>query len=183
MEALFEFLFANIFLVIIIVSGLISLMNNSRKNQQKQATETKSDQDQNTKKTKQSPIGEAMEQFEEMFESFAQSEVETKEKSNEIDNESSETIDPSFSDLRNEQYERLRAQIQTDPKEDMESVEQYASTLSTARGQKRTNDGRRTSTSSFSKRLLNERLTREGLIDSVIMAEVIGPPKARKRIR
>lgn len=174
MESIIEFIFDNIFFVLIILFGLFNLLGRS-----------KPDQNQEGNKPQRRPMpgqkGETATQRREIPQQRAERKVEHKPIQTRLEEvlTQSEVDSTTIEDQRHEQFERLRRQYETSHTlEDLERAEDFTSNLEQSE--------------IFSELIprvqnkeikmnLNQRLTQKGLIESVIMAEVLGPPKARQR--
>ena len=179
MEGLIEFIFANLFLVIIIVTGLLSFFKNMLANQNKQGSPQKD-------KEEGSPLKDVMKRLEDMVETFENPEqtttrrtVSKTETNNNFDSPIEETS-ATFQDQYEEQYERLQQQYQSIRNSNvLERLEQ--------------NELRNPITDSFMQTEVNRnenaelnvnltaKLNKTGLIESIVMAEVLGPPRARRQ--
>lgn len=181
MEGLIEFIFANLFLVIIIVTGLLSFFKNMLANQNKQGSP-------NQESERGSPLREAMKRVEEMVESIDVPEQTTPKRTErkvETTTHQSIPIEETVSSFEEqierqyeEQYSRLQEQYQSisEITEEVNYYNEKASSLIEDHDPK-------------NKKIYNEpdininlksRLNRGGLIESIVMAEVLGPPRARR---
>ena len=164
MDTIINFILDNLFFVIIVLFGLINLFGRSQSEQseerQKRERRPVPTQRQNVPQQKVERRVEQQPLPVDRQETFENTTIETK----------------SIEEQRQEQYERLRRQFQTDHSEaDLQSVENFRSTVQTPEVQQ-------TTQKENVPLILEKRLTQKGLIESVIMAEVLGPPKARQKI-
>lgn len=167
MDTLIDLILDNLFFVIILLLGLFNLLGSSKEKEDKRKrTEPRKvrpipvETEPNRKTTfEQQPKMTKMEQLE-----AEQAEIEAK----------------SIEEHRQEQFERLKQQFQSSyTLEDMEEMER--TNVRSRREEKRESKDEK-----VNERVdlqLESRLSREGLVESIIMSEILGPPKARKRIK
>lgn len=160
MESFFELIAGNFFFVIIIVVAIINLFSKAKK-----ATETTQNEDtkdpRQQKPTLQERIEEKVEQARESYQQVKDTiETETKERTKSVDEQ------------RKEQYDQLRRRIQSDQHN---SVGEHRVDVKTPKKQDESQP--ETEAISFEKHL-EKNLTKQGLAESIVMAEVLGPPRA-----
>ncbi|MEJ8776560.1 hypothetical protein [Pseudogracilibacillus sp. ICA-222130] len=183
MDSFFEFIFGNLFFVIIIVAAIINFFNSAKKEEEKKRRQQQQRQQRRTNQSEQSrqkeqkerkmpTFSELQDQLKEQFDQFI--EPEEKKAPQEKERQSTvradyatETLD-SIEDQRQKKYERLRAQYQS-----QSSKEDIKEDLSTLLGSKKA----ATQDVSIA---IEKKLTREGIVEGIIMAEVLGPPRALK---
>lgn len=182
MNEIFEFIFANFFLFFIILAGLLSFLRNMLANQPKQK-DTKE-----TTKEDGSPLRDVVKRLEEMVETFENQEQtipqRTEEKLDPIAKEES-AADRTFQSIEDEskrqyeeQYNRLKEQYQSISQTSETSINETESR--TLHANEKLISSRKTNKEEINIEL-NTRLNREGLIESIIMHEVLGPPRARRK--
>ncbi|MEI3613346.1 hypothetical protein [Pseudogracilibacillus sp. SO30301A] len=159
MESFFDFIAEYFFLVIIIVAVIINFLSKGRREENKQEQTPKKTQ---RRRPTMADMRETYEQAKEMV-------FDTKK---EIEN-STQTVEKSIEQQRHEQYERLRNRYKpttlTDSKDHNEKI--YSGSESRPLNVERQE-------SEAINVNLDKKLTSKGLIESVIMAEVLGPPRA-----
>lgn len=158
MESFFEFIFANFFIVIIIVAAIINFLNRGRREENKQEQAPKQQRHRPT-------ISDMRETYEQAKETILETRQELERKV--------QPIDQSAEDQRQEQYERLRSRYQptlhTESKDQKKTMHMQSHSLHV--------EGEEVEYPEI-KVNLDKKLTSKGLIESVIMAEVLGPPRA-----
>lgn len=181
MESFFDFIFANLFLVFVIITGLLSFFNRMISGRSKNKEEHPS-----SDQPKKSTIGEAMRRMQEMIETIEQPDEPTRQKVEKKVAKASEKLQTarqkiesssySFEEMRNEQFDRLKQQYESSATHN--DWEGNPNTL-----QKRAGDIKAGEIHSITPIEVNlqSRLNKEGLIESIVMAEILGPPRARKR--
>lgn len=173
MEDFIDFVLSNIFILVIIVGGLINLLSGRKKEERKAERrrqlleERRRRQREQQKDEQKRPDIEDTPTYvsEHSFEQPIEQQVENVE------------MTGDFEQQRQAQYERLREQIQASSMFDADDEEMIKT---------RTNEYTSTDTGkqrSSQLHLLNESLNRKRLMESVIMAEVLGPPRAYKKHR
>ena len=160
MESFFEFIFANFFLVIIIVAAIINFLNRGRREENKQEPAPK-------QQRRRPTISDMRETYEQAKETIVETRQELEKKA--------QPIDQSVVDQRKEQYERLRSRYQ--PTLHTESKEQKKTMQLGMQSHSLHVEGEEVEYPEI-KVNLDKKLTSRGLIESVIMAEVLGPPRA-----
>src|SRR5699024_567540 len=187
MESLIDLFLKNPFLIFLVIAGLVSLFNRkSSRGDNEQSNE--SAQGENSGR---STVREVMKRMQEMADSLdpevQQKEVQqkkaaTEQKQMQKQNEerSSESQTYSFEQHREAQYKRLQEQYESvnqstdtnaETSIDMDST--IYSGMQTARAA-----GGRASRKKV-KVNLESRLKADGLVESVVMSEILGPPRAR----
>ena len=156
MNELIDLILSNPLFIIILIGGIASLL----KGKSEQATDSES----TTNKPKPRSI-------EDLFERAHQREQTRSTEKVSSEPRSSKTVE----ELREEQMMRLAGQAEAE--EDQQKNDEYTSRLSNRTLEQNTkmNHEKKAFNQSF-----NKSLTRKGLVNSVIMAEVLGPPRARK---
>lgn len=159
MESFFDFIAEYFFLVIIIVGVIINFLSKGRREENKQEQVPKENQ---RRRPTMTDMKETYEQAKEMI-------FDTKQ---EIE-DSTQTVEKSIEQQRQEQYDRLRNRYKpttlTDSKDHNEGIQSGF--------ESRPLNVERRETEAINVNL-DKKLTSKGLIESVIMAEVLGPPRA-----
>lgn len=168
METIIDLIYDNLFFVIILLIGLINLLGGS-----------KSDKKQNRERPQRRQVSPAERKTQPATRKIEQKSRMTRAEQLEAEKKELET--KSIEQQRQEQFERLKQQFQSsytlDEMEQINIESQNENQLS-----KSDSSPRQKELESVELKLEN-RFTREGLIESVIMAEVLGPPKARKKLQ
>jgi len=179
MDILIDIIFENPFLLFLIIAGLISAFN--RYSTTKESTESKGQEPEQRRK-QSSPLKDLTRRLEELAESAEEidplkpnrAEIEQQE----VETTSKQEPNYSFEREREAQLQRLQEQYRTVREEDetVNKAETSASIHSTETKAKKPLQP--TGTKGID---LQSRLNQEGLIESIVMAEILGPPRARKR--
>lgn len=179
MESFIDFIFSNLFILIIIFAFIMNMMNRAKKNSSKKQTERMPPQ----KTEKKNPLEDMFEEFNPLEEIFGKTkQTEHKEAKEILENEpvlheKQEGISSSFEQERQAQYERLRSQIQVSSTS-VEDVKEFVSNTTREEREQQVEKAKSATTIS-----LHKNLTQQGLMESIIMAEVLGPPRAHKPYR
>lgn len=185
MDELINLIFENPFLLFIIIAGLVSFFNRMKASSRDRngGEQPSAERDGEDSKPKQSPVREMMKRLEEMAESL-DPDVPTQEQSAEAQTiEEKPKSTPgmsSFEQQREEQYKHLQKQYQS---AQSEAASEHRKNLDSPifndaqmmKGKIEENE------ISSTKINIKSRLNKSGLIESVVMAEVLGPPRARKK--
>lgn len=183
MESFFDFITQNLFLVVLIITGLIGYFN-KQKSAQNREREERTDSIEQEQPKKQSKLDETLKRVRDMVETLETSLEEPNPKKRttyqtertKIENlqedsrEQSERQIPSFMEERQLQYENLKNQYESTLYSD------YDFNSPSLLEEKKQSAGNEIDIQVN----LDKKLTAKGLIESVIMAEVLGPPRARK---
>lgn len=187
MEGLIKLIFENPFLLFIIIAGVVSFFNRmtaAGKNQQEGKQEAEGETG------GRQTIRDVMRKMQEMAESL-DPEAETKETKSREEKKSSQPLGRfdvpsettntySFEEQREEQYRQLQKQYGAMTETD--EVDQAIDVNSPIyEGPELAQDRSYIKEGSQVEVNLKSRLNREGLVESVVMAEILGPPRARKR--
>ncbi|HIV73639.1 MAG TPA: hypothetical protein H9895_00990 [Candidatus Pseudogracilibacillus intestinigallinarum] len=184
MDSFFDFIFGNLFFVIIIVAAIINFFNSAKKEEEKkrrqqqqrqqrrtnQPEQTRQQQEQ--KERKMPTFSDLQDQLKEQLDQFLEPEEKKtpskKEKQSTIGvDHATETLE-SIEEQRQKQYERLRSQYQSQSNE--EDVKEDLSALLKPKKAAKQDVSI----------AIEKKLTREGIVEGIIMAEVLGPPRALK---
>lgn len=184
MESFFEFIFANIFLVVFVIVSLLGFLN--RKGQKQQNKRNEADDP-----PRKSTLDETFRRFQEMVETF-EDDVEKTFVPKQEQNEKTKQAEQKFETDVKETNVAMNSQtlVQDEKQQQMERLrQQYASTSFDE--DKESYGAQRERIRPLTKQIeqnneqpslhLEGKLSRDGLIESIIMAEVLGPPRARKR--
>lgn len=174
MDQFFNLIMNNMFIVIIVIAGLLKLFGGSKAKQNEQANEQ---QTQNTEQTERKSVFQQV-----------KAEIEQQKQAQTLENERhrketaaksvkqhAQTVSLSVEEQRNAQLNRLKQSYQTASTN--EQVERSSKQTSTTVSRSEITDSEKISLK------LNKRLTQKGLIESVVMAEVLGSPRALKPYR
>lgn len=179
MESLIELILDNPFLLFIIIAGVVSFF--SRLTSTTNPEESQENSERET--TRHSPVRDVMKRMQEMAELLDpemekkkhQQEVEAKKKAK----ESKEKVERySFEQQREEQYKRLKEQFQTNSSTDDTDETIAKDSPIFKETESEILDGTRQTQVKVN---LKSKLEAGGIIESVIMSEILGPPRARKR--
>lgn len=180
MDELFEVVLRNPFLLLLLIGGLISVFRDKKpdQKQQRRTVEQKRAQQRQQEQRRQSSPSTAETTTEKhpaetIFDMFFEDATEEPKKVE----EPREQI--SVDDQRDEQLERLQAELGAqEVAYDPQSMDHQRSELSQTKAPKTSEK------SPIRKNKLRnnieKRLTREGLVESVIMAEVLGRPRSKR---
>lgn len=180
METIIDFIFSNFIIVLIIIGGLAKLFGGDNQEQEKKQT-NRTPRPVETRKQAPLPQGRA-------------------EKPNKRQRAKSETSSSpmgdtgsigkaiSVEDQQQKQLEQLAGKIQTETIQNFEELpnqmnnEHFRSISSAITNSKTASPAEQYHNKHKKevKRQMKKRLSKEGLMESVIMAEVLGPPRARK---
>lgn len=196
MDVLIELLLDNIIFLFVIIAGIVSFFNRlmSTGNEGERRVEGKETQRQGEASGRQT-VREVMRRMQEMAESLDPETAEGQGRRVERKASDEQVMQPtssesasasttySFEQQRDEQFKRLQKQYEsTLQSEDVDRAIDPDSPIynqtHAATSQVRIQQPQKRSKSSVD---LKSRLDANGLIESVIMAEVLGPPRARKR--
>lgn len=174
MSSMIDFIFSNLFIVIIIVAGLINLFSSNKKEQRKEERRRQLLEERRKRQQEQQQMAEKNEDIDDTPVYVPQQSIE------EHMEQETESIEMTgdFEQQRQAQFERLREQIQASSMfgEDEEEIKE-----STPRVETPTVTGVKKQAPVTG--IMKEPLNRKRLMESVIMAEVLGPPRAYKKHR
>ncbi len=160
MESFFDFIFGNIFIVIIIVGAIINFLSKGKQEEKKQNSAPDRPQPTVPDLKESKPYEKARETLHE-----ARKKIERK----------AEIPTRSIEEHVQEQYDRLRNQYQSSREIETDSLHSTSLPLR----QENQMEVQRTEEEHPSVQVnLDKKLTSKGLIESVIMAEVLGSPRA-----
>src|SRR5699024_20438 len=154
-EDIIDFIFSNLFLVVIIAGGLISFFTENKK--QKEASEERQQQ----RKTTSHPLPNRMDTHKPVQSSQQNTKQQTKAPSMK-----------SIEEQREEQLKRLRRTVSTTEKNEQTDNELVSSDMEKRLFKKETKPKLQHQTH------FQKRLTKTGLIDSIVMAEILDKPKS-----
>lgn len=194
MDVLIELILDNIIFLFVIIAGLVSFFNrmmSAGKDNQEQQSSGERSRRQGEGAGRQT-VREVMRRMQEVAESLEQdtdtgspqrrtSDQQGRTNTTPIPTTTSDSPTYSFEQQRDEQYRRLQKQYESVASTDeIETAIDPDSPIYThvARTESEANVKTRQTKTSVD---LKSRLNADGLIESVIMAEVLGPPRARKR--
>lgn len=163
MESFFDFIFGNLFFVIIIIAAIFNFFNKSKQEEaQERSKEQAGPERESTRRpTLRERMEEALLDLEDEWKSTQETEpVEDKQA----------TKMPSVEEQRQAQYERLRNQYQTATVDE----DDYAAETRTMKTKEQEKELEKIKTTAHRK------MTKKTLVDGVIMAEILGPPRALK---
>lgn len=179
MEEIIDFIFSNFIIVLIIIGGLAKLFGGDNKEQQEKRTnrtpspietrqQTTTTQHQTAEKYKQRPINDQA-------------------RPNQVGEDSSIGEATSIGEQQQKQLEQLAGKMKTEAIQDFDNLSNQADTehkimtpsFSKGLHEKASVNSNNKPKKEVKKQMQN-RLSRKGLIESVIMAEILGPPRARK---
>lgn len=155
METFFDFIFDNLFIVILIVSGLIGLFNKSKQEQEEEKRPAQRPKTpEMPKRQPEQPMNRRTTQTDTGKQTVKQS---------------YQLSENSYEQARQQQYEELKSRYQAAV--DNEKISDISSRINS---KKETEDNIQVDMD------LKKKITQKGLMESVVMAEVLGPPRARK---
>lgn len=181
-----DFIFDNIFIVAIIVIGLfnyLSSINKKKVQQEKKQSEQNTERPVETSTQRPSrPVETAPRRFESRLESMGQRvEEKLEEYASKLDVDTN-PAQKTFEEQRQEQYERLKRNVKRDVSTQRKQLEKNQDHKANLESVPVTEDLPPIQSHHSSVKVgsihLEDKLSARGLIDSVIMAEVLGPPRA-----
>lgn len=186
MGNLIEIIFDNPFLLFIIIAGIVSFFN--RMTSSSSNEEEKSEQEGQGETSGRQTVRDAMRKMQEMAESFnpdaetTKPQRRTEERQTRAQQEKALTKDStptySFEEQRQEQYRQLQKQYESRAQiDDVETRVDIHSPIYDRTSDIAQDDISRSDVSVN----LKSRLKKDGLVESIVMAEILGPPRARKR--
>lgn len=164
MLELLDFIFENLFILVLIISGLLSFLKTGKKQGDRTSPSGRP-----ARKSYQPPRPVAAPVFP----------TESRKKE-----ETVQTV--SIEEMRQEQLEKLAGQLSTNIElEDIEDRSQLAASDDLHKGLKPTLDRKQdlTEKQKTLKKQMSGNITSKGLVNGIIMSEVLGPPRARKPYR
>lgn len=168
MEAILEAIFGNFMIVLIIIGGIVGFLKD-KSNKGKQQQEQQSEKSYRAPRPTSPPSDRGYQPSRNMP-------VESTQRQQ----RPSVTNSVSIEERQAEQLKQLAGRMVTDTKQTLEELPHKANIGSSVKRSKPTvNSGRH---QDFKKQIKGN-LTRNGLVDSVVMAEVLGPPRATKPYR
>lgn len=173
MESFFEFIFGNIFIVLIIIFAIINFLNKGKNAEEEEQRRPRPQppQSSRTENRQESQTRPTMDSRVENDRSRSRADIESTIR--EASKTTEETVLTTIEEQRQEQYERLRSKLNTLPTtENNVQVEDMRFEITNQKMP--TNEEEVPSV----QMKLEDRLSSQGLIESVIMAEVLGPPRA-----
>ncbi|GAB3050829.1 hypothetical protein [Virgibacillus ainsalahensis] len=162
MQGLFEFIANNFFLVIIIIAGILGFFRNNAAQQQEQNRKAQPPGNRNNvpRPTPYPSGGNESQQESRTAEQPSQRSIST----------------TSVEEQQNEQMDRLARKLRTDSKQEMEKLPHDAIRENTSL--ERSKDLSKNQEEVKSQ--IKDNLDRKGLVNGIIMSEVLGPPRAKK---
>lgn len=162
MESFIEFIFSNLFLVIVILSGIFSMFNKNKEEKKRNSNRPKPAQTPSRKmKEKQPPI-------------------RTQERRTRSYETKPEPVQmKSVEDQQQEQMERLRERFTTSVNETVENM----NSSDIAKSKARLNSLAKKETSFQKNPQVELNLNQKSVLQGIMMSEVIGTPRARKPYR
>ncbi|HZW68531.1 MAG TPA: hypothetical protein VFF20_07975 [Pseudogracilibacillus sp.] len=184
MDELINLIFENPFLLFIIIAGLVSFFNRMKaSSRDRNGREQPSAEREADTKPKQSPVREMMKRLEEMAESLDPDSPKQEQSAEAKTVEEKPKSTPrmsTFEQQREEQYKQLQKQYQSaqseKPSEHIKNMD--SPIFNDAQMMKGSIEANEISSTNIN---IKSRLNKSGLIESVVMAEVLGPPRARKQ--
>jgi len=181
-----DFIFDNLFIVIIIVVGLFNFLSSMGKKKQNENSSQKQTQHQNNKPSTPRPIERRMEsaseRMEERIENVGRKMEEKLEEYSQRLEPKSDTKQQTIAEQQKAQYERLKRNVKkvmSGHEHKRYNTEEHKANLKDAPPVEHAPSiQKRNKPKEINGLHLEDKLTPRGLIDSVIMAEVLGPPRA-----
>ncbi|WP_152656252.1 hypothetical protein [Oceanobacillus sp. CFH 90083] len=166
-----DWIFENLFLVIIIISGLIAFLGDSKKKQEEQKKKQSTPPNNPTQaRQRQQPAAQRTRQ-----QSTRTREQPRAERRVYREGERPDISAGSMEEQQKKQMERLADRYRTSSQKDMENVEQRFKDLMIDRKGEEDNPGK-----AEMKKRVSGNLDGRGLVNGIIMAEVLGSPRAKK---
>lgn len=178
MSGFFDFIFGNLFFVIIAIGALLRIFGSSKKKEDERNTDQPMDQT-NTEKPKSvfEQMKHEIEKHTQQAEQQSKPAPVRQQTTHSSSHRSKTHSSLSMEEQRSKQMEELRRRVSRSTVDEEDSH----SGLTKRRNEKSTQ--RSVSLSKNASVDLKKKLTREGLVESVVMAEVLGPPRALKPYR
>lgn len=164
MDSIIDFIFSNFLILFIVVGGLVKLISGNSKNSE---SDTKTTQPVQSRRQSQERAGNR----------------ENRPNSTSKQSSSENTTSVSIEEQQQKQLERLAGKAATSTVQNYDSLKEQSydsDNRHTISKSSQNNKKEFTKNKIAVKRQLNKKISRNGLIDSVIMAEVLGAPRARK---
>lgn len=162
MDSFFNLIFENFFIVIIIVVAIFNFLSKAKKDSEPQEQQSEPTREK-PKRSIQDLIEEKAEQVKDSYQQTRESVEDNAQKGKNL-----------FEEQRQKQYEQLRNQIQaTQPKDDQKKEAFSKRNVP----EKNLIEGTESDGISIDGNI-KKKLTKQGLAESIVMAEVLGPPRA-----
>lgn len=175
-----DWIFENLFLIIIIISGIVAFLGDSKKKQEEQKKE------QSRPPNKQVPSRQRQQRSPQEMRTRQQTQRQTQRKREQPRAERQvyrEGARPDISaggieEQQRKQMERMTNRYQTSSQEDVEDAKQNFKDLIVDRKDEADSPGK-----NEMKKRVSGNLDGKGLVNGIIMAEVLGPPRAKQPYR
>ncbi len=169
MDGFFDFIFSNFFIVIIILVAVFNLFNKGKNQREESETNSQNRRQEQPEKPSlqeriEQKVKEAKESYQEIQDTIAsESKTETSQKTE---------APKSIQEQRQEQYEQLKRRLQ--PSNQRTKDEPLPETRVSVKPVNTSSDQEKLEVM----KQFDKKLTRQGLAESIVMAEVLGPPRA-----
>lgn len=171
-----DWIFDNLFLVIIIISGLITFLSDSKRKQEEQKKK-QSTPPQNQTQSRQRQQ-RSQQEMKTRQQTHRRKEQPRAERQVYRERTRPDISAGSIEEQQKKQMERLANRYQTSSRDDIESAEQKFKDLIVDRNVEEENPGKREM-----KRRVSRNLDGKGLVNGIIMAEVLGSSRAKQPYR
>ncbi|UJL44878.1 hypothetical protein KFZ58_10600 [Virgibacillus sp. NKC19-16] len=155
MESLIQLIMDNLFIVIIIIAGIIGFVRNSSAEQEQEKRQT------NRPRPRPNPSGGGN---------------QPQQQRRNHESQSNQPVPTSIEEQQSEQLGRLANQLRTETKDAMEKLPHDGIIGNTLREPNKENSGNQENL----KRQIKRNLGKTGLVNGIIMSEVLGSPRAKK---
>lgn len=169
MESFFDFIIGNFFIVIIVIVAIYNLFFKA-KNVSEETSEAEEPRQRSTSQRKESPRS-----LQDAIEQKVEHARETFQQAKDTFTQMAEEMPKTVEEQRKEQYEQLRRRMQPTHRDNDHKNEHVV------RNKAKHVDSKQAdveATELVVAHQLEKKLTRKGLAESIVMAEVLGPPRA-----
>ncbi|WP_163970038.1 hypothetical protein [Oceanobacillus halotolerans] len=168
MQGLLEAIFSNFFIIIVIIAGLLGfLRDNAAKGNKKQEQRPRQQRPSPTRQPRPSRTPSGPTQAKKVDSSPVDS--------------SRQIQSTSIEQQREDQMKRLADQIQTEGKQDLDEKVQNEAIQDIMQTNEDKRQKQQLTEEQFQlKQQIKHNLTKKGLVNGIVMAEVLGPPRSRK---
>lgn len=166
MDSFFSLIFENFFIVIIIIVAIVNILSKAKGESQSTTRTEQPNDNQKQRKTIQDVFEEKIEQAKDSY-----------QQAKDTLTDEAETQAETIEEQRQKQYNQLKERIQTEQPMKTEEKE-YQKQFEKRIGLAKESQNEASEKVITNHALLQKKLTKQGLAESIVMAEVLGPPRA-----